>query len=238
VNPRRPQKIVDSSESDYDPTPPPRPGQGVGPIALLLPLSTLLLALLWVRHQRGGEDAGRPEPPAAVAERSVDGWVGTLETVPGVPLNASLTPLHDDPLRQAFDRDVLAERRGHETGQAWRLALDYGGGEDGGSAPPALELDPLAVRDAAGSELVAAVRQAPSPAKGGLADPLRALLAVPATLEPGEELIAVLWGEPPSEGMVLIVGPHELELLPGVLPVSVVSRTLARLDSVDEGGRR
>lgn len=205
-------------------------------MVLLLPLLTLVLGVLWARHWRGGERGGLPVPPVAELPADVSGWSGALRE-PAV--EAHLVPLHEDPLRQAFDRDVLARRLGLGEGQPWQLVLRYHAVEGGGGGP--IDLGALGVLDSEGAALMppAAAR---APGTQSPADPLAVLLAPPATpMLPGSGISIVLWGPVPS-GDARLVGlsaadgelpPLELRAQP--VPSDVLPRTLARLE---RGGGR
>ena len=207
--------------------------RGPGPVVLVLPMLALALGILWARHGRSPNGGPRPDPPAPEREGAVAGWVGEALPAPGARLEARLVPLHGDPVRQSFDRDVLAGRLGLAAGRPWQLELRYTAPD--GVVAPALPLPAARLCDAAGACLVPAVPSVPAPSEGECADPLLTLLAPPPALAPGERVTVVLWGEPPGEGARLVLDSIEVPLRPSKVPQEALPRTLARLEP---GGER
>ena len=209
---------------------------GPGAFVLLLPLLTLILAVLWSRHWRQTTSGERPEPPTVAQEREVEGWVGSGELAPGLSLSARLVPLHDESARQAFDREVLAQRLGLGPGQPWRLVLELGAPAAGASDTNALELKAAAVEDSAGARLGPVFTNRPRPAESEVIDPLRALLALPAqSLDVGHTVTLVLWGEAPGSGARLVGFGEPIDLQARRVRVDVLPATLARLDRAKDG---
>lgn len=245
--------------SGHAPLAAPRPGRGVGPFALLLPIFALLAVTLW-RQAGGGAFVGQPNstepPPTERGERVVDGWAGSF-TVPGdapFVVDARLAPLHAVPERQAFDAAALAGRLGLPEGEPWRLALTaradavLGHGADAptdAQRPVPLPLDGLALSGFQGLT---------GSAEGPPLDPLRTLLSAPrAGLAPGQRIDLLFWrprlasgrsdgaAEPTACTLSAAVGDTSLEvvLTPTRLAEPGTSASLARLPkhSREERGR-
>jgi hypothetical protein len=189
---------------------------------VLLPLLFCVLALSHVlRRPRRGDPA--PPPVQSDPESGVAGWRGELAGARGW-LEATLTPLHADPERHAFESRALARRLGLEPGQAWRLRVLWSAPEveRGAASDAARALDPRVARGPGGAEPLArddsagiglgsvevldgqgsALRSLPAPeATGGAADPLRTLAAPPpGALRPGQVADWILWGRAPVAG--------------------------------------
>jgi hypothetical protein len=204
------------------PHPPERAPRRRSPLLLLLPLLFFVLALSHVlRRPQRGDPA--PPPVQSDPDAGVAGWRGELSGARGW-LEATLTPLHADAERQAFESRALAGRLGLEPGQAWRLRVLWSAPEaergaasaaphgldrrvEGGrgaaeslarAEPAGLGLGAVEVQDGQG----VALRSLPAPAPGGgAADPLRALVAPPpGSLRPGQAADWILWGRAPLEG--------------------------------------
>lgn len=209
---------------------------GPGPFVLILPLLTLILAVLWSRHWRQASTGERPEPPTTAEEREVQGWVGSGQPAPGLLLSARLVPLHDEAARQTFDREVLADRLGLGPGEPWRLVLEFVAPTAVAADTSALELMAVAVEDQAGARLGPMFSDRPSPAQGEVVDPLRALLALPAqSLDVGHAVTLILWGQAPGAGARLLGLGEPIELQARRVRVDVLPATLARLDRVENG---
>ena len=193
---------------------------------MLLPLLVLVCWVLWVRNGSSSPGTGRASPPAAV-EQQTQGWLGALDLGDGARLEARLVSLHGEDRRQDFDRSVLAERLGLDSGEPWLLELLYSSGAGGGA--PTLSLGSLGLLWDAGKLMPLALK-APVPAEGGVVDPLLSLLALPPELPPGSRLAAVLWGGRPGQEATLTLGPHLVPMGAGTLPSGSISRTLAHLD--------
>jgi len=209
---------------------------GPGPFVLILPLLTLILAVLWSRHWRQSSTGERPAPPAVAQEREVAGWVGSGELAPGLFLSARLVPLHDEAPRQTFDREVLADRLGLGPGEPWRLVLELVAPGPGTTDASSLDLIAAAVKDSAGVRLGPVFPHELSPSAGEIVDPLRALLGLPASgLEVGHAVTLVLWGEAPGPGARLVGFGEPIDLQARRVRVDVLPATLARLDRAEDG---
>lgn len=209
---------------------------GPGPLVLILPLLTLILAVLWSRHWRQTSSGERPEPPAAAQEREVEGWVGSGELAPGLLLSARLVPLHDEAQRQSFDREVLAQRLGLGPGEPWRLVLELVAPAAGAADETSLELTAAAVEDSAGARLEPVLADRPSAVQGEVVDPLRALLALPGqSLHAGQAVTLVLWGAAPGAGARLLGFGEPIDLQARRVRVDVLPATLARLERAEHG---
>jgi hypothetical protein len=200
----------------------------IGPIVMLLPLLSVVVALMWM-HDRRPAPGPRAEPPLAAEVRDVDGWGGVLELLDGVRVVASVTRLHADPERQRFDAAALGARLARvwpeiaeggpgaaRDGEPWRLRLQLvaptgpsseraTGRVDGRHDDPAsaFALERLLVTDARGLALATPPRRDVAP--DAVADPLLALLAPPrAVLGVGETLDLFLWGRAPGADAALI----------------------------------
>lgn len=216
-----------------------RAGQGrsgPGPLVLILPLSTLILVVLWSRHWRQTSTGARPAPPDATQERDVEGWVGRGEPAPGLFLSARLVPLHEDAARQTFDREKLAGRLGLGPGEPWRLVLELVAPAPGTTHTTSLELNAVAVEDAAGARLGPLFQDPPRPEQGEVVDPLRALLALPAqSLHAGHAVTLVMWGAAPGAGARLVGLGEPLDLQARRVRIDVLPATLARLERAQDG---
>lgn len=195
-----------------------------GTLLFLLPLLFLVLAVgHLLRRPRSGDPA--PPPETSDPEAHVEAWRGELVGARTSWLQATLTPLHPDPERNAFESRALERRLGLGAGRAWRLHVLWGATEavDGARAgrPGALGprgpggAEPLGRTAPAGIELGAvevvdgqgvAQRSLPAPEAGeGPTDPLRVLVGPPAgALRPGQAADWILWGREPSEGARLV----------------------------------
>jgi len=188
---------------------------GPGRLLLLLPLLFLLVA---VAHLLRREPLLSPRTPGVSSpDESVAAFTGELERQGGGWLSATLTPLHADPRRQAFERQSMAQRLDLDPGEPWRLTVRWelargagepapgpGRGETGAPLPPpGLALGPVEVRDARGQALGSL--PAPAAREGEPVSPLRALFAPPqGALRPGQTADWILWGRAPAEGTRLV----------------------------------
>ncbi|MCP3920068.1 MAG: hypothetical protein GY711_31465 [bacterium] len=215
--------------------PAPRERSGVGPIVLVLPLCTAILAILWSRHWRPHQ-GGEPPLPPEIHEGEVPGWRATRMFAGGATLLVGLAPLHEDERRQAQDRRALGERFERSEGEPYRLRIVLRASESGASAvqPPEqavdLDLGDLRVVDTTGLALEPVVSRARAP-RDGLNDPLATLLAPPfQSLGEGEEVSVVLWGRPPTDSAQLEGLGDPLRLATRPFTRSELSRSLARLE--------
>jgi len=118
---------------------------------------------------------------------------GTLELSPSARLTVHLGPLHEDPRRQAFDKDALAQRLELPDGEPWSLRLETAG------EVPGAALEGVQVLDSEGACL-APILEGATQREGGVEDPLFGIFQ-PHELTgdvPGWEV--VLWGRPPGPG--------------------------------------
>lgn len=202
----------------------PRPLNGLGPAALVLPVLSALTIGLYATQRRS---APPPPAPAFAAPQKVelDAWVGHVPLERGAGrLELRLTPLQVDARRQAFDREALADELGLGPGEPWRLEVRY----------EASTLDRAAATDA-DADRSQAVRLvdpgiadreglacAPIDAEGD--GPLATLLRTPRPLEltAGESVQLVLWGRRPL-GAPRVVGLTDgNDALDGALSLLVV----------------
>lgn len=181
----------------------------------------VVLALLLVHRARRSGPPARP-PAVSDPEQVVAGYQGELVGNGGSRLVASLSPLHADEARQAFDARALARRLRLGEGEPWRLELRW---------IPEVELDPdaehaadrsvhaeapmperwglglgdLTVADAGGTAL-STLEPADRHDRSAPVDPLRAVLSPPEQpLFPGQAIDLVLWGRAP-EGTPRLAG--------------------------------
>jgi len=198
---------------------------------LLVPLLLLALSIA-VLHDWRPARGRRPDPPPALERGDVRGWSGALE-VAGGRLQATLTRLHADAARQAFEVESLRRALALSEGEPWRLSLRLVGGPAGGAldSAGALDLSGLSVSDAQGVALRpigGGVARGPAVAK-----PLEVLLAPPAELRGGEACGLVLWGRAPSADVRIDgLGPSTLELAAGSVRRRAEDEALARLDVI------
>lgn|GEM_PF-1769969 len=205
----------------------PRPLDGLGPAALVLPVLSALAIGLFATQRRQA-----PAPPAAAFaapdEIEVEAWVGRVPLAGDAGrVELRLTPLQSDARRQAFDRDRLAERLGLGAGEPWRLEVRYDAAEDGAGSEAAVRLARPSIADRDGV--------ACSPLEPGVDDPLATLLRTPEALElaAGETVQVVLWGRGPDGapralGLSTADGPLECALSSLVVPESDVPASVAR----------
>ncbi|MDA1266969.1 MAG: hypothetical protein O2816_17960 [Planctomycetota bacterium] len=206
------------------------PPRGPGPVVLILPVLVFVCVLLWMRHGRERDGGATPAPPAETTGLEVAGWRG-VASVSGAQLDVRLMPLHADARRQAFDQEVFAELLSPGEGQPWQLELRYAAP---GASAPDLPLAQVVVRDGAGAQLRPLRGDVPRLLEGRAADPLHALLALPAEpLAPGESLTLVLWGTAPGAGARLEIGDLRCDLSATRIASTDVPRTLATLDRGD-----
>ena len=174
------------------------------PWALLLPVATTALFVLWWTH--------REEPPSAppftphVEDRwSVEGWGAALDLGAGRGrLSVRLWPLHSEPEVQAFDAAALARRFELTAGEPWLAELSWSRPVQAGAEQRAereqLEAGQLAVRDGRGLVLAPLLSSSEPVAEDAPADPLRVLLAPPLEgLGPEQSLSVLLWGRAPVD---------------------------------------
>lgn len=185
---------------------------------MLLPFLFLVLAIgHLLQRPRRGEPAAPPSRSDPADD--VAAWRGELAGARGTWLEARLSPLHADPVRQAFESRTLERRLDLEPGQAWRLRVLWSSpsategaaagapGALGERGPPGAEagaaaefagigLGPIEIVDAQGTAQSALT----APQAGDAAvDPLRVLLAPPpGALRPGQAADWILWGRAPG----------------------------------------
>jgi hypothetical protein len=184
-----------------------------GPLLLLLPLALLLLGLL---HLARREPVPAPAPPPDVTspDETVAAWTGELEGGDGGWLVATLTPLHADARRQAFEASALQRELELGPGQPWRLSVRWERPRPSGAAAAApapgdrpervpaagIALGPVSVVDGEGTALVS-LPAAGEPDPGAPVAPLRTLVSPPrGSLRAGQEADWILWGRAPQAG--------------------------------------
>jgi len=195
----------------------------------MLVLLPLLLLLLGAVHLWRREPSHLPASPPQVSspEETVAALTGELEGAAGSWLVATLTPLHVDAGRQAFESRSLARRLGLEPGEPWRLSVRWEGaraeqeaapraagrlGDEGPAGaevplrvPPAgIALGEVCVEDAQGTALHPLRVPDSSPRRP--VSPLETLVSAPqGALRRGETADWILWGRPPR-GEARLVG--------------------------------
>ena len=118
---------------------------------------------------------------------------GELELSQGGRVSVRLDPLHQDPHRQAFDKDALARRLELPAGEPWSLRF-----ESAGEAPPSAPLQVL-VLDQEGACLSPILADAARRA-GAVEDPLRSLFQPHELQGDSSGWQLVLWGRAPGPG--------------------------------------
>jgi len=206
--------------------------RAVGPIVLVLPILTAVLAIAVLRqlqHVRPAVEAPVPDDREAL----VDGWRARAERPDGSVLEAVLVPLRSAPDRQAFEAEALRRRLDLGPGGPWRLSLVRLGG---GSEP--LDLATLRVFDEQGLALAPIPADGPADSGAAGAEPLRVLLAPPAHgLAPDRRAELCLWGRGPGAPDTTVLlhvgeGPAAtLSLEPCQVPRADLPQHLARLDA-------
>lgn len=209
----------------------PRPLNGLGPAALVLPILSALAIGLFAT-QRHHTEVPPAESVVAPSQVELEAWIAAVPVGgSGARLEVRLTALQGDARRQAFDRDQLAARLGLGAGEPWRLEVRYDAGErsaagDGETASVRLAGAAISDRDGVAS------RGLDLAGRG----PLAALLRTPPELElqPGEAIQLVLWGRRPNAapralGLVQAGAALECMLSPVVVPESDVPASVARL---------
>lgn len=188
-----------------------------------MPFLLLGLALmLFLQREPPGAPA---EPPVVTSpEESVAAFTGELEGRAGGWLVATLSPLHADPARQAFEADSLRRRLGLAPGLPWRLSVHWSAPESSSAAdarpsgalgtagpargeapaptgPAAIRLDAIRVLDDQGVALEGFPDVRPDAGGDVPIEPLATLLGPPhGSLAPGERADWVLWGRQPVAG--------------------------------------
>ena len=200
---------------------------GVGPLVLILPLFSLVLGVLWARHNRSARGGEHASPPAAEARTHVPGWSGALERAGGGTLRVWLTRLHADRERQAFDRDVLRPWSGGREGEPWRLTLAIEGSEHGDD--DGLDLTGLMVS----GDTILSPCSDPQVEQG----PVAALLAIPEEpLGASTGVAVVLWGvEPAGDVKLVLLDGTTVALEPTELDFEFVRQPLSRVARSDDG---
>ncbi|MEM7307182.1 MAG: hypothetical protein AAF682_10955 [Planctomycetota bacterium] len=212
---------------------------------LLPPLLLLILGIVWFRkHPPGGSQRTLGELAEVVdagAPDALGGLEGLLDLAGGTRLFARLTPLQAAGSWQSFDAAALAARLELEGGTPWRLELLFERSEPLVEAVvepvEPVALVPARVEDDAGRALRSI--ETSEPPSGGVADPLRTLLAQPAAELPlGTEVQLLLWGRAPGDAARLVLGAGErertLELEHAEVPLRDLRRSLARLEAEDQ----
>lgn len=192
-----------------------------GPLLLLFPLLAFAIAIARLQNARP-QPGGYPAAPSQGRAIAAEAWVDRA----GGEVRATLTRLHADAERQRFDTRALQRRLGFGAGEPWRLELRYDP-RDPGAAP--LDLEALAVRDAAGLKLLAPEAPAPPP-PDGVADPVAVWVSPPTALAPGRTTSVLLWGDEPRPDAVVVGAGAELRLSRGFHEVPERGSLLARLE--------
>lgn len=199
-----------------------------GALLLILPLITLgvLVANLRGVTPTAGEPPQAPDPRV---DRAVDVWLGRAVMPQGGELSVSLTRLHGDPVVQAFDSRCLTERFDLGRGEPWHLELYWAAAPVGAEAVELLDLE---IQDATDRGLIPFANPE-TPTADQIVDPLRVLLAAPETLEPGQLLSLVLWGEEPRGRANLRGLGTDLQLTSDSIRAPARGSILASLDRDD-----
>ncbi len=193
-----------------------------GPLLLLFPLLAFAIGVARLQHRRP-TPGGYPTAPSQGSPQSAEAWIGRA----GQSLRATLTRLHADADRQAFETEVLRRRLNLGPGEPWKLELRYDLSES--AAARALELSALGVRDAQGLRLWSPAAPAPPPSDG-VADPVAVWFSPPTRIEPGVVETIFLWGEEPGGDALLIGAGSGVLLWRGFHELPLRGSLLARLE--------
>lgn len=222
------------------------------PWALLLPVATTALFLLWWTHRDERGSNAPPFTPLVEDSWSVEGWSAAAELGAGRGrLSVRLWPLHSDPELQAFDSAALARRLALPPGEPWLAELTWTRAVPRAARGPApaelLQAAGLTVLDGSGVALVP-LEPASAPARNAApSDPLAVLLAPPREgLGPDQSLSVLLWGCAPggpetaeTPGAARLAGLRwsggqalaPLQLEPATHDLDALPRDLARLSA-------
>lgn len=208
-------------------------GLEAGPLVLILPLLSMVIAVLWITRWNPDSTSEFAPSPEQDASQRVAGWMGRADLGEGLELIVRLAPFHEDVRQQEFERGALARRFKLGAGQPLRLELSYqrvAGAPDG----PRLALQEISVRDATGlaADVPFLKEQALQPGPGQVVDPVVLLFSIPtADLTSGHAISLVLWGRLPAEGAELCgLMPQPMRLEQHDLDRKRMESSLAHLD--------